>query len=671
MTALLVAGAGLVLALPPTADFSFEPASPEPNETVTFTSTVGDPDGGAIQSIEWDFGDGGGFVPGESPVEHAYASPGERSVTMRVTDSGGEQTLVTKDLRVNAPPDAGFDFAPTVPNVGDSVSFDASSSADDLPIPADGYDWDLDGDGTFGDAVGTQASRSFDSPGDRTVSLRVTDSDGSVSTASKPLRVNSPPIADFTFSPAVPLLGRRVEFESTSTDDRSIISYDWELDGDGDFDDAHGPAIGHTFLTAGLRDVLLRVTDDDGAQSQVTKQVWVNRRPLADFDFLPKTPRVDEAIEFTSTSTDPDGPETIVAYEWELDGDGDFDDAAGPQITHSYATPGEKTVSLRVTDSGGEPSVERDRKVLVQIANPDASFTFAPASPVPGQTVGFQSTSVPSEGAAITAEEWDLDGDGQFDDAQGRAASAAFATAGPKAVSLRVTDEHGFDIHSQQVVVNAPPVAALRFSPATPVTGETVELMSLSVDPDGPIASEAWDLDGDGAFDDAVGRTAARSFARAGAQTVGLRVTDANGVSDVEAVAIDVGTRPRARSPRPKLISPRPRIELRGLLGRRGMRVTRLRVVRAKSGALVAARCHGRGCPARASRRRHSRGRVIRLRWLERQLRAGARITISVTYPGAIGIYTSYKIRGRTRNPVRRNLCLVPGRKRPTRCPLG
>jgi PKD repeat protein len=670
--ALLAGGAALVLAAPPNAEFGFEPASPEPGDTVTFISTTSDPDaGGGIASVEWDFEGDGTFDATGATVTHVYDVRGTRTVRMRVTDAAEEVTEVAQPLTVNARPVAEFAYAPPIPAVGAPVSLDASSSADDMPIPADGYDWELDGDGDFDDAEGAQVSHSFDSAGAKPVALRVTDSDGAQHTVTHELRVNAPPVADFTVDPPVPLLGRPVQLQSISTDDRSILSYAWELDGDGDFNDAEGPQVRHTFLTPGPRDVSLRVTDDDGAQSVATKSVPVNRRPLADFVFEPLTPRVGESILFSSTSSDPDGPETIVGYEWDLDGDGDFDDAAGPEVTHSYATPGEKVVRLRVTDSGGATSLERVRRFLVQEPNLAASFTFAPGSPVPGETVSFQSTSVPSDGATIGAQEWDLDGDGAFDDAQGSSASVAFATPGPKTVSLRVTDGNGFDIASEQVVVNAPPVAALRFSPAEPLTGDTIDFTSLSVDPDGPIASEAWDLDGDGAFDDAAGRTAARSFATTGARTVRLRVTDAGGASDVESVAIDVGRRPRTRSPRPKLISPRPRIDLRGVLNRRGIRITRLRVVRAKPGALVRALCRGRGCPARASRRIRSKGKVIRLRSLERRLRAGARIAISVTYPGTIGTYTTYRIRGRMKPPRRRNLCLVPGRKRPTRCPLG
>ncbi len=52
-----------------------------------------------------------------------------------------------------------------------------------------------------------------------------------------------------------------------------------------------------------------------------------------------------------SGSTDADG--TLVAYDWDLDNDGQFDDAAGITTTLTIDDNGFYTVSLRVTDDGG------------------------------------------------------------------------------------------------------------------------------------------------------------------------------------------------------------------------------------------------------------------------------------------------------------------------------
>jgi hypothetical protein len=90
--------------------------------------------------------------------------------------------------------------------------------------------------------------------------------------------------------------------------------------------------------------------------------------------------------------------------------------------------------------------------------------------------------------------------------------------------------------------------------------------------------------------------------------------------------------------------------------------------VRAPRGALITAKCHGKGCPKKTLRARASRKGVVRLRKLERSLRAGVRITIYVTQKGRIGKYTRFTIlKGKA--PARRDLC-TNGSKA-AKCPTG
>lgn len=89
----------------------------------------------------------------------------------------------------------------------------------------------------------------------------------------------------------------------------------------------------------------------------------------------------------------------------------------------------------------------------------------------------------------------------------------------------------GVDMEPRDACVPQDPVASFEFDPAAPRPGQTVTVRSTSTDPDGEIVSERWDLDGDGEYDDATGRTAERRFTRPGEYTVGLSVTDADGLT--------------------------------------------------------------------------------------------------------------------------------------------
>ncbi len=79
--------------------------------------------------------------------------------------------------------------------------------------------------------------------------------------------------------------------------------------------------------------------------------VETNQPPLADAGG-PYT--ADWGMTFTldgSGSADPDG--NIAFYEWDLDNDGEYDDATGVTITTSFSQIGNHIIGLRVTDDGG------------------------------------------------------------------------------------------------------------------------------------------------------------------------------------------------------------------------------------------------------------------------------------------------------------------------------
>jgi PKD repeat protein len=71
-------------------------------------------------------------------------------------------------------------------------------------------------------------------------------------------------------------------------------------------------------------------------------------------------------------------------------------------------------------------------------------------------------------------------------------------------------------------VASAAPVASFRISPPSPFTDEIVQFTSTSTGTKGP---QRWDLDGDGACDDHVGKTAQRSYPSIGIFTVKLCVS--------------------------------------------------------------------------------------------------------------------------------------------------
>jgi hypothetical protein len=162
-------------------------------------------------------------------------------------------------------------------------------------------------------------------------------------------------------------------------------------------------------------------------------------------------------VDFTSTSTDADG--TIAATAWDLDDDGQFDDGTGVTAGRTFATAGDFTVRMRVTDD--ELGIRTQSRVIHVINQaPAANFTVSPASPIVGQTITLSSTSTDPDGTIVNRD-WDLDDDGQFDDAAGSVTTKSFATAGDHHVRLRVEDNDGNVTSRDRIVtVSVTPVSA-------------------------------------------------------------------------------------------------------------------------------------------------------------------------------------------------------------------
>jgi PKD repeat protein len=367
-----------------------------------------------------------------------------------------------------------------------------------------------------------------------------------------------------------------------------------------------------------------------------------------DFTVDPTPPIAGKVATFTASNI-PEG----ATVTWRYDTGAFVSDT-----THTFADAGAYDVTMRVND-GAEHDLTKT--ILVK----SAAFHRDPAASIILET-GQQATFISDSSPGSTLS-WEIDGVA-FGDAE--SVTTSFTSSGSHVVRLDTVHNGQSDVAVSVFRVNAPPVAGFVWSPSSPVAGSSVQLFSTSVDAEGAVA-EAWELDGDGDFDDAAGPSATASFG-AGDHQVSLRVTDGDGVSRVITRTITVAAAPVQATPvqaapaAPKLMSPFPTVRLVGVVVPRGARITLVEVRGAPRGARVAVRCSGTGCPFRLRRRIAETGRV-RMSNFTRVLGAGARIQVYVRAPGVIGKYVGFRIRAGKR-PLRADRGLMPGASEPTRC---
>ena len=267
---------------PPVAQFTFSPASPQPGQWITFDASSSYDTDGTIASYEWDFNGDGTFDAIGQLVYYRFMAGGAYPVTLKVTDDDAASDQVTQTVVVaapNQPPVAQFTFSPASPQPGQWIQFDATASYDPDGTVTD-YRWDFNADGV-NDATGPVVYYRFMAAGVYPVRLQVIDDDGVTGQVVQPVTVtapvaNQPPVAQFTISPAVPLVGMTVTFDGSASydPDGSIASYQWDLDGDGAVDH-FGPVVTTTYYAPGVYTATLYVTDDQGATSQASQPVQV------------------------------------------------------------------------------------------------------------------------------------------------------------------------------------------------------------------------------------------------------------------------------------------------------------------------------------------------------------------------------------------------------------
>ena len=499
--------------------------------TVQFT----DASSGTISAYDWDFGDGSAHSSQQSPA-HTYAK-GSFTALLTITDPGGATATFQQTLNIASAvslPVASF-TADTVSIIaGDTVTFTNASTG-----TITGHKW------WFGDAASppsgatdsTSASptHTYSAAGTYTVTLEEHDGSGHTSTYTMTITVaaTAAPVAAFsvvslqkvaTVVPDGGDTGEWIVFPSSSVATVGVDSVA-ELQ---DLPVLYVPAIMNRLSPS---NVLFSWTPNDLADNIVTGLYDIGVFP-DDLEIYPGSPvqkfsafsgpgYVPLTVQLTNKSAG-----AISSHAWWF-GDGHTTsqsaDSTTASPTHTYATPGTYTITLKETGTGGNNT--KTLQIVVLPLPPVAAFTSSPSPATinAGQSVSFTDTSTGSpDSVSIDFG----DGTNSGPKTPGSTVSHTYATAANRVAILTATNAGGSTTAQLSITVSTPPpppVANFTYTPASGPVGLSVVFTDTST---GPPTSWAWDF-GDG--NTSTSQSPTHVYASGGTYTVTLAVANTSG----------------------------------------------------------------------------------------------------------------------------------------------
>ncbi|HEX2870286.1 MAG TPA: PA14 domain-containing protein [Polyangiaceae bacterium] len=168
----------------------------------------------------------------------------------------------------------------------------------------------------------------------------------------------------------------------------------------------HVDADGPVFLTTGPGGDLFYAALTSGTIQRISYL-----RPAAAFTATPAQGQAPLIVNFDGTKSLGALPTDVLSYEWDLDGDGDFDDSTEAEPAFLYDSIGETSTRLKVTDQRGISAVSQALVIKVTADPPPTStppdvFIDTPAAGLRwevGQSIQFSGHATDAEDGALPA----------------------------------------------------------------------------------------------------------------------------------------------------------------------------------------------------------------------------------------------------------------------------
>ena len=487
-------------------DFSASPLSAcKPPLTVNFTNLSSGPN-----IYTWRFGDG--TTANAKNVSHTYTNYGNYTVTLfGNNNSGCADSLKKSIIQIGRPL-----VTLNVP-IGGCAPFTHKFTASFTPaFQIQNYKWNF-GDGSTSN--GATPSHTFTNPGNYTVSLVYTTSDGCTDSliVQNAVKVGTPPTVNFKANPLNTCAYVPVFFTDLSKNIGDSVEYDWTF-GDGGKSVLKNPE--YIYQDTGKFDVKLVVINNGCADSIVFKNYVHIDPPVAAFNFK-QICGISGNIQFTNNSI---GADTWI---WDF-GDGNTSKDKDP--LHVYSLKGDYNVSLSVTNNKTGCSFTKKSNIAVIDETPN--FIADAKESCKNIPVKFSVTGVNTKN--IQKYTWKF-GDGSTTITADTVTSYTYTASGVFDVSLTIEDNNfcTTTVTKNVFLKIVGPTPAFRAPNPVVCKDEVVTFIDSSYTfGSGNIVSWEWNYGDDSPPEKMTAGPFTHKYINSGFYSVSLKVTDNKGCID-------------------------------------------------------------------------------------------------------------------------------------------
>lgn len=347
----------------PVANFNIPNTCANSPLMISNTSSVAN---GYLNTFIWNFGNNSGATVA-NPA-YSYPSAGTYTINLIVSSNLNCSAFTTKTITIHAVPQV--NFSSNIACLNQTTQFNNSTVISNGNITK--WRWDFQNDGIWDDTLSVNPNLIYPSYGTHNCKLSATSNNNCTSALVGPVIVRPNPKAEFIANSAC--LGDATNFVNASSSPYgAITSYQWQYYGDGNVSNVTSNAA-HTYSFTGIFLVKLEVQNEFGCVNVLSKPVYVNPNPVANY-ITSKPKGCDKVcVTFTNQSTISSGK--IVTNQW-IFGDGSL---PGYDVNpvHCYGT-GKFDVTLKLVSDSGCITTKKSLAVVEVYPKPIASFVTEPS----------------------------------------------------------------------------------------------------------------------------------------------------------------------------------------------------------------------------------------------------------------------------------------------------